>query len=429
MYHFIGIKGSGMSSLAILMKKLGYEVQGSDYDKQYFTEKGLIENKIEILTFDKKNIKENLIIIKGNSFNDDNIEVKEAKTKKLKIYTYQEMISNITKKFNLIAVTGCHGKTTTSSLLAHTINANYLIGDGSGGCGNNNYFVLEACEYKRHFLSYNPNITIITNIDLDHVDYYKNIKDVIKAYQELANQSSKIIICGDDKNCKKIKHKNIYTYGINKKNNIQAKNIKYKTNGISYDLYINKKYKSHFELPFYGKHMLLNTLALITLCYIENINIETVHEKIKTFKGAKRRFNETIIKDNVIIDDYAHHPNEIESVIKACKQKYKEKKLIAVFEPHTYSRTKKFARKIAKKLNKCDYTYVMDIYKSREKKEDYPNITSNLIIKKLKKGEQFKNIDKLLKYHNSVILFMSPNDLSDLEKKYIEKFDKLNQIL
>ena len=167
MYHFIGIKGSGMSALAIIMKQLGYNVQGSDYDKHYFTEEGLLKNNIPIFSFNKENIKEDLIIILGNTFNDENEEVKEAKIKNLKIYTYQEMVAKITNKFNLIAVSGCHGKTTTSSLLAHILNSNYLIGDGSGKITESNYFVLEACEYKRHFLKYNPNYIIITNIDLD----------------------------------------------------------------------------------------------------------------------------------------------------------------------------------------------------------------------------------------------------------------------
>ena len=425
MYHFIGIKGSGMSGLAIIMKQLGYKVQGSDYEKHCFTEENLIKNKIKILKFDKKNIKEKMIIIKGNTFNDDNIEVQEAKNKKLKIYTYQEMVSIITEKFNLIAVSGCHGKTTTSSMLSHVLDSSYLIGDGSGKI-KNNYFVLEACEYKRHFLNYNPSYVIITNIDLDHVDYYKNIEDIIDAYQEFANKAKIVIACGDDDNVKKIKNKNTYLYGINKNNHFQAKNIEYKETGISFDLYIKEEYKYHFNLPFYGKHMILNTLAVIGICYLENISLDKLYEKLKTFKGAKRRFKETKIKDNIIIDDYAHHPNEIKAIIEGVKQKYPSKKLIAVFEPHTFSRTKKFAKEIANELNKADYTYIMDIYPSREKQEDYKDITSNIIIENLKKGEYIDN-KKLLEHHNSIILFMSPNDLTLYEKTYQKKYIERNK--
>ena len=426
MYHFIGIKGSGMSSLAILMKKLGYNVQGSDYDKHYFTEEGLIKNDIKILSFKKENIKENMIIIKGNMFNEENIEVKEAINKQLVIYTYQEMISEIIKNFNVIAVSGCHGKTTTSSLLAHVIDANYLIGDGSGGCSNNNFFVLEACEYKRHFLSYYPNYTIITNIDLDHVDYYKNIDDVINAYSEFIKQSNIIIACGDDQNIKKLTHTNMYFYGIDKSNYFQARNIKYYELGIAFDFYIKDKYIYNFELPFYGKHMVLNSLAVISVCYLENYDLNKINKKLKTFKGAKRRFNEQQILDNIIIDDYAHHPNEVEAVINAVKQKYPNKQIIAIFEPHTYSRTKKFGKEIARKLSRCDYVYVMDIYPSRENQQDYEDVKSNIIIDKMENGESInKNeINKLLVYRNSVILFMSPNDLKEMQKEYIELYNE-----
>lgn len=429
MHHFIGIKGSGMSGLAIIMKKLGYDVEGSDYEKHYFTEENLIKNNIKILEFNKENIKDDMIIVKGNTFNEENVEVKEAIKKNLKIYTYQEMVNIITNKYNLIAVSGCHGKTTTSSMLSHVLDSNYLIGDGSGDINDSEYFVLEACEYKRHFLKYNPKTIIITNIDLDHVDYYKNIEEVIKAYQEFANIAKTIIACGDNTYTKEIKHNNIYYYGTNENNYFHAKNIKYNEEGITFDLYINKEYKYNFKLPFYGTHMLLNTLAVISGCYLEKINLKQIEQKLKTFKGAKRRFKETKVLDNIVIDDYAHHPNEIKALIEATKQKYKDKKIIAIFEPHTYSRTKEFYKEISNELNKIDYSYVMDIYPSREKQKDYEGITSDLIIDELKNSEQLKKeeINKLLKHHNSVLLFMSPNDLTEFEITYIEKYKRLNE--
>ena len=276
MYHFIGIKGSGMSALAIIMKQLGFNVQGSDINKHYFTEANLIKNNIKIFEFNEQNIKENMIIIKGNTFTNENIEVKKAQELNLKIYTYQEMVDKITRNFNLITVSGCHGKTTTSSMLSHILESNYIIGDGSGGVGKNNYFVLEACEYKRHFLSYNPNYAIITNIDLDHIDYYKNIKDIIKAYKQFIKKANIVLICGDDKYSKKLKNINIYKYGTKNKNYFQAKQIKYTNKGIEFDLYVKKEYKYNFKLPFYGRHMLENTLAVIAICYLEKIQLKGV---------------------------------------------------------------------------------------------------------------------------------------------------------
>jgi len=160
------------------------------------------------------------------------------------------------------------------------------------------------------------------------------------------------------------------------------------------------------------------------------LNINKIYKKLILFKGAKRRFNEKKVLDNIIIDDYAHHPNEIEAVINAARQKYPSKELIAVFEPHTYSRTKQFGKQIAEKLNLCDYVYVMDIYPSREKQENFIDVKSNIIINKLQNGEEIdtSKIEKLLKHHDSMILFMSPNDLSGFQKEYIklyeQKFDK-----
>ena len=204
MYYLIGIKGTGMSALAGILKDLGYEVKGSDNENHYFTEKGLIEKGIEILSFDSNNIKEGMYIIKGGAIKDDNVEVLKAEELGLKIHSYEEMVAKLTSMFQTITVAGCHGKTTTTAMLAHVLDtlrgANCLIGDGTGHANKENkYFVLEACEYKRHFLEYHPYYAIITNIDYDHVDYYQNIDDVISAYTEYANNAEKMVIaCGDD---------------------------------------------------------------------------------------------------------------------------------------------------------------------------------------------------------------------------------------
>jgi UDP-N-acetylmuramate--alanine ligase len=428
MYHFIGIKGSGMSALAIIMKRLGYDVQGSDYGKHFFTEDNLIRNEINIFEFNENNIKDGMIIVKGNSFGDDNLEVRIAKSKNLKIYEYQEMVSIITEKYNLITISGCHGKTTTASLISHLIDSNYLIGDGSGGVSQNDFFVLEACEYKRHFLKYNPNFAVITNIDLDHVDYYKNIDDVIDAYQCFISNSNVVIACGDDPNVRKLNHDKIYYYGINDDDDYIAKNIVLNDSGICFDFYDKDCFIYHFDLPFYGVHMLYNSLAAIVLCYLVRIDMDIVVSKLMSFEGAKRRFKETIVFDNVIIDDYAHHPVEIKATIDAARQKYGDKKIVVIFEPHTFSRTQKFFKEISIQLSNADYVYVMDIYPSRERQEDYLNVTSDMIISNLDNVESFskENLDRLLIHRNSVLIFMSPNDLTDLEDAYKNHYEMLN---
>lgn len=430
MYHFIGIKGSGMSALAQIMKNLGYEVQGSDVEKHFFTEEGLIKEGIKVLPFDENNIEEGMKIVRGASFNDDHVEVKKAIELGLRIYSYSEMVGGLTRKFKTIGIAGCHGKTTTTSMMSHVLGSikgvNYLIGDGTGYSNKDNeWFILEACEYRRHFLNYTPYYAIITNIDLDHVDYFKDINDVVEAYNEYANKAEKmVIVCGDDPYTHYLDiNKPIFYYGIDDDNDIIAKNVEYKSDGTSFEVFVEDNYYGFFDLPIYGKHMLMDALAVIAVCYYERIEAREVAKLLKTFEGAKRRFTENFVGDNVIIDDYAHHPNEVKATIKAVKQKYPDKKIIAIFQPHTFSRTQEFTEGFINALNLADYSYVMDIHPSREKQEDYPDVSSDNIIKNLNNGEKItiNDSDKLKDYKNSVLLFMSPNDISKLEEETIEK--------
>ncbi|MDD4795982.1 MAG: UDP-N-acetylmuramate--L-alanine ligase [Bacilli bacterium] len=424
MYHFIGIKGSGMSALAQIMKTLGYEVEGSDVDKSFFTENGLKEKNIPFYVYNESYIKEGMLVVVGNSIKEDNVELIKAKELNLKIYTYQEMIGNLIKDYKSIAVAGCHGKTTTTGILAHVLNktvgANYLIGDGTGHANiNNKLFVLEACEYQRHFLSYHPYYIIITNIDLDHVDYFKDLEDVKSAYKDFASQGKQLIVWGDDENIRSLKLQNVLYYGINDNNDIQAKNIITSSLGTKFDVYIKDKFYKTFDLPFYGNHLLLNTLAVITICYLENINKDDILKALTTYQGVQRRFNEEIVDQSIIIDDYAHHPTEIKATILAAKQKYPNKKIITIFQPHTFSRTRKFASEFIHELTKADKAYILDVHPAREKQEDYQDITSKMLIDKIPNAESLNDnsINKLTIYKDEVFLFLGANDLRPLEEK------------
>lgn len=424
MYHFIGIKGSGMASLATILNDLGYSVQGSDVEKHFFTEIGLKERNIKIFNYDENNIVEGLTIVKGASIKEDNPEIIKARSLGLEILEYNQMVGKLTNMFKTVCVCGCHGKTTTTTMLAvglgNELKMNYLIGDGTGFANRDNeFFALESCEYQRHFLEYNPYYTIITNIDLDHVDYFKGIEDVIDAYTEFANKTKKLIIaCGDDENTRNIKvEKDIVFYGFNSDNNIRAVNLVYDEYGTKFDVIIDNFMYGHFELPLFGNHQVLDALSVIALSYYENIDSEVVNTNLAKFSGAKRRFSITEIKDNIIIDDYAHHPSEVQSTINSVKQKYKDKKIVIIFQPHTFSRTKEFANDFVEIFSSVDYSYVLDIFPAREKQEDYPSITSKIITDKLDNSKVITIDDakELSKYNNTVFIFMSPNDISKLE--------------
>lgn len=423
MYHFIGIKGSGMSALAQIMKKLGYEVQGSDVEKHFFTQIELDKLGVKILPFNKDNIKENLTIVRGTTFNENNNEeVKKAKELNLKIYDYPEMLGELTKKFETIAICGTHGKTTTTGILSHVLNnsigCNYLIGDGTGDAKiSNTKFVIEACEYQQHFLNYYPTYTIITNIDLDHVDFYHNIDEIVATFAKFVEQTKKeVIACGDDKNVRKIKSDKIIYYGLNSDNDICATNIKLNADGSTFDVIIKNKLFGTFNLHIYGNHMIQNVLPIIYLSSCFGLTKEQIETLINSFKGVKRRFTEAVIGSNVVIDDYAHHPNEVRAMINSVRQKYPDKKLITVFQPHTFSRTKEFYKEFIEIFSKVDKAYFTEIYKSREKQEDYPDIKINIITDKIPNSEVITLEDKEVfkNYTNSVILVMSPNELKVL---------------
>lgn len=437
-YYLAGIKGTGMSALALILNDLGFLVVGYDDAKEHrFTEDKIIERGIKIYTDENDEMDENTIVVYSPALNiNKHPELLKAKELGLKIYEYQEMLAKLTKKFDTICVSGCHGKTTTTSMLSHIFDnlggCNYLIGDGRGqGARDSKKFILEACEYRRHFLAYDPEYVIITNIDLDHTDYFKDIDDVISAYQEFANKAKKMVIaCGDDRYTHLLDvNSQIYYYGLDDDNDIQARNVEYSNEGTTFDVFIEGEYYGHFNLPLFGKHMLLNSLAVIAVCHYERKEAKDVAKYLKTFKGAERRFKETFIGNNVLIDDYAHHPAEVKVTIKAARQKYPDKKIIAVFKAHTFSRVQEFCDDFVSALNLADKAYVMDINYDREDPNDYPNITAYTIIDKLKNGDYIEKsmADKLLEYDNAVILFMSSKEIYLLQDEYQQLLkNKLN---
>ena len=436
-YYLIGIKGSGMSALALILNDLGYSVVGYDDEDSYqFTEDKLKERNIKIYTSDNDEMDENTVVVRSTAIKEDHPQIVKANKLNLKIYEYNEMLGKLSNMFESITVAGCHGKTTTTSLLAHVLKnicgCNYLIGDGNGYASKENKkFVLEACEYYRHFLVYEPEYAIITNIDLDHVDYYKNMDDVIDAYREYANNAKKMVIaCGDDPYTHSLYvNTPIFYYGIEDDNDIIAKNIEYTKDGTKFDVFVEDNYYGYFEIPLYGKHMLLDSLAVIGVCYYERIDAKELAKNLKTFKGAERRFDEIVLGSNVVIDDYAHHPAEVKAIIKGVKQKYPDKRIVTIFQPHTFSRTKEFYEDIAVALNLSDYSYVLDIFPARERKEDFPDITSNKIIELLDHGESINDLEssKLYDYNNTVFLFMSPKEIKKIKQDLLLKLtEKVN---
>ena len=298
----------------------------------------------------------------------------------------------------------------------------YIIGDGTGKANkNSDLFFIEACEYCRHFLNYNPTYTIITNIDFDHPDYYKDFNDYKLAFQQFIYKTKDYVIAyGDSIDVRNLKYNKVLFYGFNDNNDIVCKNLILKKDGAEFDVYINNESFGHFNLPLLGKHMILNALAVICVSKLLGLSADDIDKELKSFHGAKRRFQETVIGDIVTVDDYAHHPTEVEATINSARQKYPDKEVVAILKPNTYTRTKELYKEFADALNLADKAYVTPITCDRELKEEYPGITSDLIINLLNNGEEIKDdeVSKLLKHKNAVLLFMSCKDIYTMRENY-----------
>ncbi|MDS4052733.1 UDP-N-acetylmuramate--L-alanine ligase [Staphylococcus capitis] len=433
-YHFVGIKGSGMSSLAQIMHDLGHEVQGSDIEKYVFTEVALRNKGIKILPFDVENIKEGMVVIQGNAFSDNHEEIVKAHELKLDVIKYHDFLGHVINQYTSVAVTGAHGKTSTTGLLSHVMNGDkktsFLIGDGTGmGLPGSDYFAFEACEYRRHFLSYHPDYAIMTNIDFDHPDYFKNIEDVYDAFQDMAHNVKKAIIAwGDDDYLRKLEADvPIYYYGFKETDDIYAKNIQITEKGTQFDVYTNGEFYDQFLSPQFGDHNILNALSVIAISYLEKMNVDNIKGALVTFGGVKRRFNETKVSNQVLVDDYAHHPREISATIESARKKYPQKEVVAVFQPHTFSRTQAFLDEFASSLSKADRVFLCEIFGSI--RENTGELTIQDLNERIDGSSLIdeNSIDILKEFDNAVILFMGAGDIQKLLKAYLEKLGVKNE--
>jgi UDP-N-acetylmuramate--alanine ligase len=425
-YHFVGIKGSGMSALALILHDKGYNVQGSDVSKYFFTQKNLEEKQVPIFVFDKENIKEGMTIIAGNAFPDTHEEIVRAKELGLTVKRYHDFLGELSSHYTSVAITGSHGKTSTTGLMSHVLSGidgtSYLIGDGTGsGVEDAKYFVLEACEYRRHFLAYETDYALITNIDFDHPDYYQSIEDVEEAFQTFASQIKKAIFaCGDDGRLQHLQAPvPIIYYGFNENNDFQAKNIIRTTEGSQFDVFVRGELYGHFEIPSYGKHNVQNALGVIAFCHYEGLSQDKVAERLKTFAGVKRRFTEKEVMDTVIIDDYAHHPAEIRATLDAARQKYPDKEIVAVFQPHTFTRTVALLSEFGEALDLADAVYLCEIFTSAREQDG--EVTIEDLLEKTEKGKAVvreEDMSPLLPHKGAVIVFMGAGDVEKFEHAF-----------
>ena len=428
-YHFIGIKGSGMSSLAQIAYDMGHEVQGSDEETYFFTQEKLEQRNIPMYGYNVENITEGFEVILGNAFDETHIEYRAAKELGLKIYTYAQFLGKLLDEIPSIAVTGAHGKTTTSTMVSnifkHNFVTSYLIGDGTGhGEKNSDYIVAEACEYYRHFLAYHPNYAIVTNIDFDHPDYFNDEHDMFDAFQSFVNQvKDTVVICGDDHLASQLKPSTakVVTYGFNEGNDYQIKNVKTTSENSEFDVYKNSELLGTFTMAVFGLHDISNATSAIALADICGLSTDEIQQSLGSYHHAERRFTEHKVGTNIVVDDYAHHPSEIKATIDSARRKYSDKQIIAIFQPHTYTRTAKFLNEFAESLLTADKVFLCPIFASVREKEKIVGIED---LQKVTPGSEIiygeENFDKL-NFDNSVILFMGAGNINKLCNKFVEQ--------
>ena len=389
--HFVGIGGIGMSGLALIMKGMGFNVQGSDVLINKNIER-LKKDKIKIkIKHNKKNIMRATIVVISSAIKKDNPELIEARKKQLPIYKRGEMLANIVSLTKNIVVTGSHGKTTTTSLLAAIFSKTKLdptiINGGvlnainnSAKLGKSDWCILEADESDGSFIYVPPTYSIVTNIDREHMDYYNSMSDLKNLFIKFINKVpsfGKSFICIDDKNnndlLKKIKIKNFYTYGINSKSQFRIKNIKQVKEFSEYDLVIKLPGKRNtiinkIKIPLLGIHNIQNSTAAAAVALTIGISQNIIKNGLKEFKGVQRRFNKIFTyRETNFYDDYAHHPTEIKEVLNGVRAVYKKEEVICIFQPHRISRLKDLKKEFSLSFKKADTVILCPVYAAGEK--------------------------------------------------------------
>ena len=418
--HFVGIGGIGMSGLALIMKGLGFKVQGSDISSNKNIER-LKKNKIKVyIGHNKKNIQKSTILVISSAIKQSNSEIIKAKEKQLPIYKRGDMLAHVVSllKRNIV-VSGSHGKTTTTSLVSGIfskakldptiINGGVLNSfNNSAKLGKSDWCILESDESDGSFVNMSPTYSIITNIDQEHMDYYKtmnNLKQLFIKFIEKTPSFGKSFICLDDKNnkeiVKKLKINNYYTYGTDNNSQFCIKNISQSKEFSKFNINIKLPGKKNFiinniKIPLLGHHNIRNATAAAAVASTIGISKKIIKEALKEFKGVERRFNKIFtFKEATFFDDYAHHPTEIKELLKGVRHVYKKEDIVCVFQPHRISRLKDLKKEFSSSFKNANSVILCPIYSAGEK---------------LKLGFNYLNFAKTIIKNSKVNVFLIKNE-------------------
>ena len=443
--HMVGIGGISMSALARMLRYFGYNVTGSDRTETKIT-KSLSDDGFKItIGHNQDAVSDPELVCYTAAIPKDNPELVKARSLNIPVMERAELLGQLMKKYKFpVAVAGTHGKTTTTSMLSLVLleaglDPTILVGGelsqigGNYKLGKDDYLVFEACEYVESFLHFNPFLSVITNVEEDHLDYFTDLNHIISAFQKFTRLNSPdgcIIVCSDDKNCQTLvqnSDRKVVKYGlISKNNDFFAENIEVKENGrTTFDVYAYGEKVTEISLFMPGKHNILNALGAFAAAWQLGVEVDAIKRGLESYMGTKRRFEKLGETHGfTVIDDYAHHPTEIESCLNAAKS-VATGDVWCVFQPHIYSRTKAFTDDFAKALSLADKTIIADVYPAREIYDG--TIHSCDIAIRMKNSVYINNFDAIERYllqnvkEGDLVITMGAGDIFKLGYKLVEK--------
>ena len=437
-YFFIGIGGIGMSSIAKYFLNLGNEIMGYDRVESEIVKK-LSKDGVKVLDKMDTNLlsedfkSKDVIVIYTSAISKENAYLKYFVNNNNKVYKRSEILGNITEKTFCICIAGTHGKTTTTAILTHLFykceeNFQSFVGGILNGYETNfistgsKYSIVEADEYDRSFLQLIPNIGVITSIEKDHLDIYGDFNSLKESFNLFANKISDKIFYSDE-----IEGFEGLSYSINSETDYYARNILLKENGYRFDLITPHNEFINVEFNQIGGHNLLNALGAFSVAHYLGLDENKLIEALADFKGVYRRMDVFRLGNKIVIDDYAHHPSEINAVLNSIKDKYNDLKVGVIFQPHLFSRTKDLLDDFAKVLSKFDEVYLLDIYPARE--EPIEGISSDVLLDKIicdkKSILKIESVNKKIESTECDVIAVLgagnvANSLKSLKKKYYE---------
>ena len=433
--YFIGIGGIGMSALAHYFVNQGAKVSGYDRNKTELTKE--LENIGVEISYDEKidfleDVKNIQLAIFTPAINHENIYFEYFKKSQVPLLKRSQILGEITKSLDTIAVAGTHGKTTTSSIIAHILTSDNKDGlsfiggitsnyKSNFSIGEGDFSVVEADEYDRSFMNLFPNTIVLTSMDADHLDIYENKDSLVEAFKDFTNllsDNKKLIV---EENISHFFEANL-SYGFKKDNDLQIINIQIKEGLYLFDIVFKNQTYENFLFKMPGDYNLLNAAGSILACLINGITVESIKRGLQSYSGVKRRFDIQLSLPKLIyIDDYAHHPKEIDSLLGAVKSFYPNKFVVGVFQPHLFSRTRDFMDYFAESLSGFDQIFLLPIYPARE--APIKGVDSFVLMQKIKNKNKriINSVSELFSFLNRdldmVLLTIGAGDIDQWPKK------------